>query len=175
MHSVPSVRKVEDIYLGNKINLPEEAGVYAFWWMGDRQELLDANRHIVLKGPGGMLVDVEFKDWWPAELQFPCLYVGKSTNIKRRFSLHIMRRRGGRLYSIPENNEKQPGVTTSGQVRYGIEHVFKDDPYPLNIINKKVGFSYTTKFAENPIAERFYTEDRLVGIWRPWFNVDSER
>jgi len=27
----------------------------------------------------------------------------------------------------------------------------------------------------NAIAERFFEEDRLVGTWRPWFNIDSER
>ncbi|HAS21649.1 MAG TPA: hypothetical protein DCR51_00520, partial [Idiomarina loihiensis] len=89
MHSASSIRKIEDIYQGKRVDLPEEAGVYAFWWIGNRAELMQANRHIVLKGPGGRPVDVEFKDWWPPELQYPCLYIGKSTNIKRRFSLHI--------------------------------------------------------------------------------------
>ena len=56
----------------------------------------------------------------------------------------------------------------------GIEHVFKNHPSPLEIIDSKDGFS-STRFSENSIAERFYTEDRLIGIWRPWFNVDSER
>ena len=60
-------------------------------------------------------------------------------------------------------------------MRHGIEHVFKDHDAPLDIINNKVGFSYSTKFEENAVAERFFTEDRLIGIWRPWFNIDSER
>ena len=175
MHSASSIRKVEDIYQRNKIDLPEEAGVYAFWWVGDRAELLRANRHIVLKGLGEQPVDVEFMEWWPPELEYPCLYVGKSTNIKKRFSLHIKRGSEERLHNIPSSNEKQPNVTTSCQLRYGIEHVFKGHHSPLDIINKKVGFSFSTRFAENSIAERFYTEDRLIGIWRPWFNVDSER
>ena len=175
MHSEPSIRKVEDIYVRNKIDLPEEAGVYAFWWLADRDELLQENLHIVLKGPNSRLVDVELKDWWPPELQFPCLYVGKSTNIKKRFSQHIMRGSIARQHNIPQTNEKQKPVTTSCQVRYGIEHVFKNHASPLDIINTKVGFSFTTQFPENAIAERFYTEDRLIGIWRPWFNVDSER
>jgi len=175
MHSLSSIRKVENIYTGNKIDLPTQAGVYAFWWVGDRSELMQANRHIVLKGPGGIPVDVEFKDWWPPELEFPCLYVGKSTNIKNRFSLHIKRGSSGRLHNIPQSNHKQPNVTTSCQLRYGIEHVFKHHAAPIDIIDKNVGFSYSTRFPENAIAERFYTEDRLIGIWRPWFNVDSER
>lgn len=41
--------------------------------------------------------------------------------------------------------------------------------------SEKVGFSYIINFPENAIAERFFTEDRLIGTWKPWFNVDSER
>lgn len=175
MHSASAIRKVEDIHNGKYIDLPEEAGVYAFWWIGERAELMQANCNIMLKGPKGRLVGVEFKDWWPPELEFPCLYVGKSTNIKKRFSLHLKLGSTGRLHHIPENNLKQKNVTTSCQLRYGIEHLFKHHSAPLQIINKNVGFSFSSRFSENAIAERFYTEDRLIGIWRPWFNVDSER
>ena len=65
--------------------------------------------------------------------------------------------------------------TSSCQMRFGIEHVFPVEPNPLSIIYRAVGFSCRTDFADNPIAERFFEEDRLVGIWRPWFNIDSER
>ncbi|MGQ7246339.1 hypothetical protein ACUN9Y_03255 [Halomonas sp. V046] len=119
MHSASSIRKISEICLGNRVALPELAGVYAFWWIADRDELLAANCHIVLKGPSGRLVDVEFKDWWPPELEFPCLYVGKSTNIKKRLSLHIMRGFPARQHQIPGDNQKQRTVTTSCQVRYG--------------------------------------------------------
>jgi hypothetical protein len=175
MHRSVSIKNVRNIFQGQRINLPEAPGVYAFWWTGDKKELLQANRHIVLKGPGERPVDVEFMDWWPAELEYPCLYVGKSTNIKNRFSLHIKRKCEGRLHEIPETNEKQKAVTTTCQLRYGIEHVFKYHKNPLGIIFNKVGFSYTTDFPKNAIAERFYAEDHLIGTWKPWFNVDSER
>jgi hypothetical protein len=65
--------------------------------------------------------------------------------------------------------------TTSCQLRFGIEHVFPKAKNPLNIIFNCVGFSHRTDFLDNAIAERFFEEDRLVGIWRPWFNIDSER
>lgn len=175
MHTLDSIRKVKDIFIKQKINLPEKAGVYAFWWVGCKDELLDANRFITLKGPAEKPVHVEYKDWWPPELKYPCLYVGKSTNLKKRFSLHIKRGSPERLHEIPVGNEKQKGVTTSCQLRYGIEHLFKNNEAPLEIIYQNVGFSYTTNFPENPIAERFFAEDKLIGIWRPWFNIDSER
>ena len=175
VHKIESIKNVEDVFQGQIINLPEQAGVYAFWWTGNRQELLQSNRHIVLKGPAEKPVDVEFLEWWPEEITYPCLYVGKSTNIKKRFSLHIKRGSEGRLHNIPETNEKQKAVTTSCQLRYGIEHIFKHNENPLDIIYKKVGFSYSTDFEGNAIADRFYKEDRLIGTWKPWFNVDSER
>ncbi len=175
MHLTDSIRFVRQIFQTKPIDLPEAAGVYAFWWLGEKQELLDGNRHIILKGPNERPVDVEYKDWWPAELPNPCLYVGKSTNIKKRFSLHIKRMKKGRLHQIPRNNIKQRPVTTSCQLRYGIEHVFRENPEPLELIFDKVGFSFSTEFPDNAIAERFFAEDLLIGTWKPWFNVDSER
>jgi len=175
MNEAASIKKVSDLLIKNRWDLPEEPGVYAFWWLASKSELMGANRHIVLKGPGGKRVDVEYLDWWPSELAYPCLYVGKSTNIKKRFSLHIKRRCAGRLHQILATNNKQKPHTTSCQLRHGIEHVFNDEANPLNLIFDKVGFSYSTDFNENAVAERFFEEDKLIGSWRPWFNIDSER
>jgi len=133
------------------------------------------NRHIVLKGPREQPVDVEYRDWWPKKLTYPCLYVGKSTNIKKRFSLHIKRRCAERLHQALPGNAKAKPCTTSCQLRFGIEHVFPLEQDPLGVIFNNVGFSYSTAFPDNAVAERFYEEDRLVGLWRPWFNIDSER
>jgi hypothetical protein len=134
-----------------------------------------ANRHIVLKGPNEQPVDVEYRDWWPKELAYPCLYVGKTTNMKKRFALHIKRDCPGRLHEAHPNNWKANPNTTSCQIRWGIEHIFPAEPNPLAIIMGSVGFSYRTDFPDNAIAERFFEEDKLVGTWRPWFNIDSER
>jgi len=175
MHTNNSIRPISQILQGQAIDLPEQAGVYAFWWMGPKADLMGANRHIVLKGPNESPVNVEYKDWWPAELAYPCLYVGKSTNIKKRFSLHIKRGSAGRLHEAQDGNRKAKPCTTSCQLRFGIEHVFPAEANPLALIFKSVGFSYRTDFGENAIAERFFEEDRLVGTWRPWFNIDSER
>ena len=174
MHTMQSIKPVGTIFSNGAIDLPNAPGVYAFWWIAEKNILMNADRHIILKGPGERPVDVKFLDWWPPEIDFPCLYVGKSTNLKNRFSLHIKRNSTGRLHTIPASNEKQKPVTTSCQLRYGIEHIFKNDPNPLKIIFNSVGFSYK-KFPLEEIAERFFMEDRLIGVWKPWFNVDSER
>lgn len=175
MHQAVNIRFVRDVFNGRSIVLPERPGVYAFWWLGERKTLLASNRHIVLKGPGERLVDVEYRDWWPQELPFPSLYVGKTTNLRKRFSLHIKRDCPGRLHQSHPGNWKASPATTSCQLRWGIEHIFPADPDPVGTIFQNVGFSYRDDFADNAIAERFFEEDRLVGTLRPWFNIDSER
>jgi len=176
MHDKKSVLPIQKLLQASNINLPQEPGVYAFWWIGNRSDLLNANRIIKLKGPSNALFQVEYKDWWPNELTYPCLYIGKSTNIRKRFFQHIKRGSIHRLHNAPDQNEKVKPKTTSCQLRWGIEHIFPHEERPLEIITKFVGFSWRTDFPEdNAIAERFFEEDRLVGIWRPWFNIDSER
>src|SRR6266699_3447425 len=140
MHTPDKIRSVGNIYSAGQTDLPDRPGVYAFWWIGEKSRLMEADRHITLKGPGQRPVDVEYRDWWPTELAYPCLYVGKSTNVKNRFTQHIMRNRPGRLHqTLPDNHKVKP-VTTSCQLRYRIEHVFRAEPNPLAIIFRDVGF-----------------------------------
>ncbi|HFQ5342904.1 TPA: hypothetical protein ACGVA0_004535, partial [Vibrio vulnificus] len=176
MHKSEPIRLIKDLFDGQKINLPEEPGVYVFWWLGDKDTLMKSNRTQILKGPKGEAVPITFEDWWPEFLEYPCLYVGRTTNLKKRISLHLKRRCKGRLHTIPKTNEKLKAVTTSCQLRYGIEHVFPEHDEPLELISESVGFSYLSDFSSgNSTVERFFTEDLLIGKYRPWFNIDSER
>jgi hypothetical protein len=50
--------------------------------------------------------------------------VGKTTNIKTRFSQHIKRNCPGRLHQAHPENVKAKPCTTPCQLRFGIEHVF---------------------------------------------------
>ena len=175
MHTQQSIFSVNQLLLERISRLPEKAGVYAFWWIGDRLALEKSNRTVALKGPNQTRVTVEYRCWWPDDLFYPCLYVGKSTNIKKRFAQHIKSKCGGRLHKPHPENHKATPNTTSCQLRWGIEHIFPEEHNPLGVIRQSVGFSYRTDFQDNAIAERFFEEDRLVGNWRPWFNIDSER
>lgn len=175
MHTAVDVRRVAYVCRGTRVDLPEEPGVYAFWWLKDRSILLGANGEIVFKGPGGTRVEVEYKDWWPRDLVYPCLYVGQSTNLKKRFALHIMRGIPGRLHPPHPEYVKATPRTTSCQLRWGIEHVFPEASDSLDLIFQSVGFSFRTDFGEDAIVERFFEEERLIGLWRPWFNIDCER
>lgn len=175
MHLKTSIRPVGQVFNKRRIELPSEPGVYAFWWIGPKEKLMKGNRHIVLKGPNKKPADVEYKDWWPSSIPYPCLYIGKTTNISKRFGLHIKRDSEGRLHEPRRDNHKAKPRTSSCQLRHGIEHVFAKEQNPLGIIRRCVGFSYRNDFTSNATAERFFEEDRLIGLWRPWFNVDSER
>lgn len=156
-------------------HVPSSAGVYAFWWIGSVEKLLQSNRDIVLKGPAGKRVHVRYQDWWPDDAPYPCLYVGKSTNLRNRFSRHLLRGIKASAHPTRQGNEKAPPRTSSCQLRSGIEHIFPHHENPLMIIDECVGFSWFDDFPDNAVAERFFAEDRLVGHLRPWFNIDSER
>ena len=142
---------------------------------GEKATLLASNHTVVLKGPNEVRVMVEYRDWWPEDLAYPCLYVGKSTNIRKRFGLQLKRKSLERLHEAHPKHHKATPNTTSCQLRWGIEHIFPSEQNPLDVIFKSVGFSFRADFPDNAIAERFFEEDRLVGTWRPWFNIDSER
>ena len=86
-----------------------------------------------------------------------------------------MRGTNGRIHEFHPNGRKAKPRTTSCQLRFGIEHVFPMVKDPLGLIFQSVGFSFDDGFADNAVAERFFLETSLIGQWRPWFNVDSER
>lgn len=175
MLDASSVHSVKDLRVGDVNCVPASPGVYAFWWVGEKKHLMGANRHIVLKGPGGVDVDVHYHDWWPSAAPYPCLYVGKSTDLKTRFRQHLLPGTAERAHQPLEGNFKAKPRTTSCQLRFGIEHIFPQEQKPLKLISEHVGFSWCDEFPDNAVAERFFAEDRLVGYLRPWFNIDSER
>lgn len=155
--------------------VPSAGGVYAFWWVGERPALLQSSRRVVLAGPGGNRRAVEYEDWWPSELIYPCLYVGKSTNLRKRFALHIKSKSKGRLHPPSIDGHKGTPYTSSCQLRWGIEHLFPYSTDPLSLISSCVGFSFKLIEGDKSVAERFFEECRLVAVLRPWFNIDSER
>lgn len=175
MHTQASVQSISSLLKSRLSTIPQSPGIYAFWWIGDRETLLAANRTVILKGPKKALVTVEYRAWWPEDLPYPCLYVGKSTNLRKRFGQHIKSGSLGRLHEAHSQHHKVKPKTTSCQLRWGIEHIFPHETDPLKVIRQSVGFSYRVNFPDNAIAERFFEEDRLIGAWRPWFNIDSER
>jgi len=162
--------------VSNKGNIPKLEGLYGFWWHGPDHYILNAERNIKVAGRKNK---EEFEihevtwDWNLYEDYLP-LYVGKSTNINKRFSQHLMIDTL-EWYSDAEcNSDFLLKRNTSCQFRSGFEHLFKrlDSDEKLEIMLNHIYFS----FIEEPsFINRFYEEDRLIGCLRPWFNIDSER
>ncbi len=170
-----SIKRIKDYYASGKLNLPNKPGIYAFWWIGPKKELLGSQKNIILSGPNKKDIHTSFDKNKTEDLIYHCLYIGKTTNIKKRFSLHVKNGSKKRLHKVKTDGRKIKAVTTSCQLRYGIEHIFPSEKNPLTILHDKVGFSYNTDFPHTEVAERFYKENLLIGKWRPWFNLDSER
>lgn len=170
-----TVTPVHELIELGSLSLPSDPGVYAFWWIGDRQELMTADRRVVLAGPGGSPVAAEFDAWWPEEAPFPCLYVGKTTGIRKRVSQHILLSKTNRLHQIGSDHVKVKLHNSTCQLRYGIEHIFRNEKRPVDRILNNVGLSYSPVEGHVGVVTRFYAEDWLIGFLKPWFNLDSER
>ncbi len=136
---------------------------------------MDAQLNVTLKGPGEKPVHLRYADWFPSGLPHCPLYIGKSTNLKKRISQHILIKTESRVYPKTANFEKVKPKTTSCQLRTGIEHIFPSVDAPLNLIMKNVGISFCQLAEAKNVADRFYLEDYAIGYYRPWFNLDSER
>ena len=148
------IRPVSEWADGPRLRVPDQPGLYAFWWLGPRQQLLDSRRQITLVGPlGREACEVEFSDSHFDAAPYPCLYVGKSTRLSKRLRLHLKRGSPGRLHTTHLSNHKVKPVTTSCQLRWGIKHIFEDEPEPLDMIFSNVGYSFTV---EADMVERFY-------------------
>lgn len=158
-----------------KESLPEDGGVYCFWWLGDREVLLNSNRTIKLQGPSKRLIKTEYHNSFPTELKYIPIYVGKTTNLKNRVSGHIMSGIKGRAHDKPVDNIWKRPRTTSCQVRAGIDFIFPNEKDTLDIIKNNVGISFLKVHSDDNVSERFYLEDFMIGYLRPWFNLDSER
>lgn len=158
--------------------LPRTGGVYAFWWTGPLEILRDrTTRSIVLHGPGGRPVPLQFDDEWlglSTRLPVP-LYVGKNAgSIAKRIGQHL-RLKSKRMLPAGQSLKKKDQPTTSCQLRGGIEHIFPHERDTRTLILDNVGLSYVVLDGDEHAAHRFYLEDLAIGMMHPPFNVDIER
>lgn len=170
----------DKLYLSD---LKGKGGIYAFWWCGEKNKLINAFKDCDyrLKGKKSetKLLKVIFTKEWAEKASFDnkvCLYVGKSTDIKGRISKHIKlqtkdiwTKNGGVV--IDRNQGIKPN--TESQLRTGLERLFNQSIFDGLIEN--IGISWILLDEYQNGVNRFYLEDYYIGKYFPLFNIDIER
>ncbi len=164
-----------------KYDLNKKSGIYAFWWRGEKEELIDAFKkaEYILKGSKNAFEVCFTEDWAEASTVVDkdknniCLYVGKSTNIKKRISNHLKLR----TEDIWKKKGQSEGVKPNSvsQLRIGLERVFGVSIFKQLIEEGKIGVSWMVLDGYENSINRFYLEDYYIGKYLPVFNVDIER
>lgn len=153
-----------------------KGGVYAFWWCGNQDDLKEKLlfRNYPLKGPGGKEITIRFSEDWIKRASFQdriCLYVGKSTNMRKRVSGHLRLKTENLWNGSPTVGNKKPN--TVSQLRIGIERIF--DRNMRDEIISNVALTWEVLDGEEHCVNRFYLENLVIGTYYPIFNVDIER
>ena len=149
--------------------LPSTGGLYAFWIDLTNIEIDQLQCKVLIKGPAEREI---LLDWdWALKNDLVLVYVGKTTNLRNRLSMHL-------LLNSPSFGRKDRlnKKTTSCQFRAGYEHLFFT--YPLAFVPDGLKITRFTSIdldGDENIANRFYAEDLAIGLGRPIFNLDSER
>ncbi|MGM0582896.1 MAG: GIY-YIG nuclease family protein [Bacteroidota bacterium] len=162
------------IHFGNnkviryQTGLSNNGGLYAFWLKNTNGIAKKLNRTVAISTPNKKIEQVEWD--WNLEDDQLLLYVGKSTNLRNRISMHL--KLGTEKWDKNSDNTLRK-KTTSCQVRAGIEHLIQNSRYnSFEFINQFIGISVV----ELPkFQDRFFAEDLAIGEGKPWFNIDSER
>ncbi|MBQ9494912.1 MAG: hypothetical protein IJR50_04655 [Treponema sp.] len=144
------------------------AGLYIFWFDNSDKIIRTLKRNLQIKGPNRKTQSLSWD--WNLDNEKICLYVGKSTDIKKRLGQHLLLKTNN-LY--PNTTSELYKKTTSCQFRSGFDYLYqKKNINIFSKINKRVHLSI---IRENNFIRRFYMEDFLIGKLLPWFNIDSER
>ena len=149
--------------------LKKKGGIYAFWWIGEKNELTEAliSCDYKLKGKQSEkeLIPVKFTKEWiniaSIETTEICLCIGKSTDITGRISKHI--KLGTENIWEKINIAKNSGVkpNTESQLRIGLERVFNKSI--LNGLINNIGVSWIILDEYKNGINRFYLEDYFIG------------
>ena len=152
-----------------KYNILDKMGVYVFWYYNKSKKLNELNRNLIINGPSNEKLNIEWN--WNLDNEYVCLYVGKTTTMKKRISQHLLLDTEN-LKNI--NGCQKNKKTTACQLRSGFDYLYSklDNIY---ILNELMEHLYLSIYYEENFINRFYLEDYLIGKLRPWFNVDSER
>lgn len=144
--------------------------IYAIWYNNNDKRINELNRKVQIYGPKKKVETVVWD--WNMDHENICLYIGKSNDLKKRLSQHLLLGTKSLYKKIEHRLYKK---TTSCQVRSGFEYLYLEKRKNVNLfdeMNKRLEVSFVE---EESFLKRFYIEDYFIGKWRPWFNLDSER
>jgi len=166
-----------------KIYLPKEvekSGIYSFWWTGNYKVFSKAIRKCDYRLKGKITeekkIAIKFSKKWIKSANTNhgiCLYIGKSTSMKKRISSHL--KLG--TENIWTNTELTDGVkpNTVSQLRVGIERVFGKGSFRNTKMFKNISIKWICIDGYEESIERFYLEDQLISEYFALFNIDIER
>lgn len=154
------------------------AGVYSFWWVKGRENFVSGlNRTIVKSGPGKSEITIEIED----DLigvngnDSICLYIGKTAgSLQSRIGKHL-KLNTIRDHSKGETIFKEKPVSTTGQLKRGMEELFLNKTDIRDLICKNVALTYVELDGEQNCLNRFYLENLAIGTYLRIINLDVER
>ena len=143
--------------------------IYSFWFDNRNRKIKNLKRNFILKGPNSREISSTWD--WNLEDDYVCLYIGKKTIFKKRLGLHLLLKTKN-LYEKESNliNKK----TTTCQLRSGFDFLYQKAKKE-NIIEELEKRILISIIEIDDVIERFYLENYLIGHFKPWFNIDSER
>lgn len=162
----------------SKSLVPNDSGVYIFWWEGELEQfsnqLIGSNFLVNGKKSHTNQIKICFTKEWIVKATHSgkiCLYVGKTTNLRDRVAKHI--KLGSK--TIWKGNRRNSGTkpNTVSQMRIGLETVYEKDM--LEEIKTNVSVSYHEMNEYSEAINRFYVEDYFIAHFFPLFNIDIER
>ncbi len=177
---IGSDNKLSKKSLLNNFNINNVGGIYAFWLIKEFTNTADLQKKINLWGAGHRKIEVTWEDF--KQSNFQCLYIGKTTKLANRISMHLSLGTKEWYNDLPDNRVFTDGHVlkrnSQCQFRAGFEHLLKyfdEDINRIDLIKNHVGITFIPFDGDNHVSTRFYLEDYAIGYYQPWFNLDSER
>jgi|AntRauTorckE5430_2_1112549.scaffolds.fasta_scaffold00249_7 hypothetical protein len=175
-----------------------EAGLYCFWWIGEPALLNEGVLQHWLKGkvvgddaervtpPFQEVRDnhIFHKITWQfhqagSQQNYP-MYIGKASSVYKRVRLHLQwplsAYPGYPRTNAPLEIKPAGNVNSSTQFRKGYEYLFRQmtNQERIEQLIENVGVSFIN-LPFHDVTNRFFWEDKLIGMLRPPFNLDAER
>jgi hypothetical protein len=159
---------------------PRHGGVYAIWWNASDSEAFvkkSVGKTLHFSGPQGhgeIPLKITRQHFTRQTNGMIPLYVGKSFgSISKRIGQHLCLG-SARMVEQSACGRVTPRKRTTCQVRDRLDRLYPELDDTRSLI-ASLRISWVELCGVSHFADRFYLEDLAVGLWRPLFNLDTER